>query len=109
MCPKESDKQNTSFQLLPGTTELIANLRATINAATPLTTSSLLARASDYLGSPIGSGNYDFRYLYDALEVALHQLIEERVLTLRSLDPAIALEHLEKLMALLPTQRIRTT
>lgn len=109
MCPKESDKQNTSFQLLPGTTELIANLRATLNAATPLTTSSLLARATHYLGSPIGSGHYDFRYLYDALEVALHQLIEERVLTLRSLDPAIALEHLDKLMALLPTQRIRTT
>ena len=108
MCPKESDKQNTSFQLLPGTTELIANLRTTINAGTLLTTSRLVARATHYLGSPVGSGLYDFRYLYDALEVALHQQIEEQVLRLRSLEPAIALEHLDKLMALLPTQRIRT-
>lgn len=108
MCPKDSDKQNTCFQLLPGTSELIANLRATINAATPLTTNSLIARGTHYLGSSIGSGHYDFRYLYDALEVALHQLLEEQVLRFRSLEAAVALEHLDKLMAILPTQRIRT-
>src|SRR5437016_726066 len=34
---------------------------------------SLLARAKHYLGSSISEGRYDFRYLYDALEVALHQ------------------------------------
>ena len=28
MCPKETDKQNSSFQLLAGTPELIANLKA---------------------------------------------------------------------------------
>ena len=109
MCPKASAKQDKSFQLLPGTPALITNLTATLNSGTPITTSSLLTRATHYLGSPIGSGHYDFRYLYDALEVALHQLIEEQVLGLRSFEPTIALEHLDKLMALLPTQRIRTT
>ncbi len=109
MCPTATAQQNTSFQLLPGTPALITNLRATINSGTQLSTSSLLARANHYLRSSIGSGHYDFRYVYDALEVALHQLIEEQVLNLRFLEPAIALQQLDKLMALLPTQRIRTT
>jgi len=109
MCAKASAKQDKSFQLLPGTSALISNLTATLNSGTSISNSSLLTRATHYLGSPIGSGHYDFRYLYDALEVALHQLIEEQVLRLRSLEPTIALEHLDKLMALLPTQRIRTT
>ena len=109
MCPKASAKQDKSFQLLPGTDALITNLTATLNSGTSISNSSLLTRATHYLGSPIGSGHYDFRYLYDALEVALHQLIEEQVLGLRSLEPTVALEHLDKLMALLPTQRIRTT
>lgn len=104
MCPKDN-----TFQLLPGTQELIADLRAAINSATTLTTNSLLTRATQYLGSSISSGNYDFRYLYDALEVALYQIIEEQALTLRSLEPAAALHQLEKLMSLLPTQRVRTT
>lgn len=108
MCAKESAKQDTPFQLLPGTPELIANLRSTIDSATALSTNSLLAKAAHYLGASIGSGLYDFRYLYDALEVALHQLIEEQVFSLRSLEPAVALEHLDTLMAQLPTQRIRT-
>jgi hypothetical protein len=108
MCPKASAKQDAPFQLLPGTPELIANLKATIGSATAISTNSLMAKAAHYLGASIGSGLYDFRYLYDALEVALHQLIEEQVLSLRSLEPAVALEHLDTLVALLPTQRIRT-
>ena len=109
MCPKKSATPKTSFQLLPGTDELIANLRATLNSATSLSTSSLLTRANHFLGSPISSGHYDFRYLYDALEVALYQLIEDQALTLRSLEPAAALHKLEAFMNLLPTQRVRTT
>jgi len=108
MCPMESVTDDTTFQLLPGTHELIANLRATINSATTLTTSSLLTRATRYLGSPISSGNYDFRYLYDALEVALYQIIEKQAPTLRSLEPNAAIHQLETLMSLLPTQRVRT-
>jgi predicted RNA methylase len=61
------------------------------------------------LGSPLSAGHYDFRYLYDALEVALYQQIEEQALALRLLEPAAALHQLEKLMSLLPTQRVRTT
>jgi hypothetical protein len=109
MCPKVSTLHTTPFELLPGTTELIDNLRASLNSSIQLSTSSLLTRASHFLRSAIGSGKYDFRYLYDALEVALHQLIEERALTLRSLEPVAALDQLQKLIALLPTQRIRTT
>lgn len=109
MCPKECATHDTTFQLVPGTDKLIANLRATINSGTSLTTNSLLTRATHYLGSPLSAGHYDFRYLYDALEVALYQLIEEQVLALRSLEPAAALHQLEKLMSLLPTQRVRTT
>jgi hypothetical protein len=73
MCPKASAKQDKSFQLLPGTSALISNLTATLNSGTSISNSSLLTRATHYLASPIGSGHYDFRYLYDALEVALHQ------------------------------------
>jgi hypothetical protein len=109
MCPTASVLQDTSSQLLSGTPELITDLRRTINSQTPISNSSLLTKATHYLGTSIGSGHYDFRYLYDALEVALHQLIEEQALGFRSLEPAVALEHLDKLMALLPTQRIRTT
>ncbi len=105
----DSCKQRSIPQLLSGTADLIENLRATLNSGTPLSTKSLLAKAKHYLGSSISEGRYDFRYLYDALEVALHQIIEDRAATLQLLEPANALEHLENLIALLPTQRIRTS
>lgn len=105
----ETSNQRSIPQLLSGTAELIENLRASLNSGTSLSTKSLLARAKHYLGSPISEGRYDFRYLYDALEVALHQIIEDRAVTLRVLEPANAIDHLENLIALLPTQRIRTS
>lgn len=105
----DTSNHSSSPQLLSGTADLIDNLRATLNSGTSLSTKSLLARAMHYLGSPISEGRYDFRYLYDALEVALHQIIEDRAPTLRVLEPANAIDHLEDLIALLPTQRIRTT
>src|SRR5437660_9784776 len=96
-------------QLLSGTAALIENIRATLDFGTSLSTKSLLLRATHYLGSSISEGRYDFRYLYDALEVALHQIVEDRAATLRVLEPGDAIDHLENLIALLPTQRIRTT
>jgi len=105
----ETSNQRSIPQLLSGTAELIENLRATLNSGTSLSTKSLLARAKHYLDSPISDGRYDFRYLYDALEVALHQIIEDRAATLRVLEPGNAIDHLENLIALLPTQRIRTS
>jgi len=96
-------------QLLSGTADLIENLRATLNSGISLSTKSLLAKAKHHLGSSISEGRYDFRYLYDALEVALHQIIEDRAATLRVLEPANAIHHLDNLLALLPTQRIRTS
>src|SRR5438876_3146178 len=105
----ETSNQRSIPQLLSGTADLIENLRATLTSGTSLSTKSLLARAKHYLGSPISEGRYDFRYLYDALEVALHQIIEDRAATLRVLEPGDAIDHLENLIALLPTQRIRTS
>ena len=105
----ETSNQCNIPQLLSGTADLIENLRATLNSGTSLSTKSLLERAKHYLGSSISEGRYDFRYLYDALEVALHQIIEDRAATLRVLEPANAIDHLENLIALLPTQRIRTS
>ncbi len=105
----DSCDQSCIPQLLSGTADIIENLRATLNSGTSLSTKSLLARAKHYLGSSISEGRYDFRYLYDGLEVALHQIIEDRAATLRVLEPANAIDHLENLIALLPTQRIRTS
>ena len=105
----ETSNQRSIPQLLSGTADLIENLHATLKTGTSLSTKSLLARAKHYLGSSISEGRYDFRYLYDALEVALHQIIEDRAATLRVLEPANAIDHLENLIALLPTQRIRTS
>jgi hypothetical protein len=107
MRPEPTTNQNVP-PLLSGTAELINNFRATLNSGTALTNKSLLSRAQHYLGSPLSEGKYDFRYLYDNLEVALHQIIEERAPTLRVLEPANIIQHLETLIALLPTQRIRT-
>ena len=107
MRPETNTNQNIP-PLLSGTSELINNFRATLNSGTPLTNKSLLSRAKHYLGSPISEGKYDFRYLYDSLEIALHQIIEERATTLRVLEPANIIQHLDALIALLPTQRIRT-
>jgi protein strawberry notch len=106
--PETSNLQNIP-QLLSGTAALIENIRATLNSETSLSTKSLLLRAKLYLGASISEGRYDFRYLYDALEVALHQIIEDRAATLRVLEPANAIDHLEKLIGLLPNQRIRTS
>src|SRR2546430_969659 len=105
----ETSNHSNILQLLSGTADLIDNLRATLNSGASLSTKSLLARAKHYLGSSISEGRYDFHYLYDALEVALHQIIEERAPTLRVLEPANAIDHLENLIALLPNQRIRTS
>jgi predicted RNA methylase len=104
---EQADPQTVA--LLSGTAELVQNLRATLNAGTSLTTKSLLARAQHYLGSSVSEGRYDFRYLYDSIEVALHLVIEERAATLRVLEPAHIMDHLEKLISLLPTQRVRTS
>ncbi len=98
-----------TLTLLPGTADLIQDLKATITSGTHFSTSTLQGKAKHYLGSLIGSGKYDFRYLYDAVEVALHQIIEEQAHVLRSLAPSDALNHLEDLVSRLPTQRIRTT
>ena len=100
---------HTTFTLLAGTSDLIQDLKATILSGTPFPTSTLRSKAAYYLGSSISSGRYDFRYLYDALEVALHQIIEDQAVFIRSLAPAAALDHLEDLLGRLPTQRVRTT
>lgn len=107
MRPETTTNKNIP-PLLSGTSELINNFRATLNSGTALTNKSLLSRAKHYLGSPISEGKYDFRYLYDSLEIALHQIIEERASTLRVLEPTNIIQHLDALIALLPTQRIRT-
>src|SRR5216684_6026214 len=104
----ETSNQRSITQLLSRTADLIEDLRATLNSGTSLSTKSLLARAKHYLGSPISEGKYDFRYLYDSLEIALHQIIEDRATTLRVLGPPTIIQHLEQLIAMLPTQRIRT-
>src|SRR5438270_8197425 len=96
--PEPSNHSNI-LELLSGTTDLIDNLRATLNSGNSLSTKSLMARAKHYIGCSISEGRYDFRYLYDALEVALHQRIEDRAATLRVLEPANAIGHLENLIA----------
>lgn len=98
----------TESELLPGTPELIRNLRASLDFGQEIKSKVLLARAEHFLNSSLASGRYDFRYLYDAIECALHEVIEQRVLSLSELDPAEALVHLERLLSLLPTQRVRT-
>ena len=107
MRPETTTNKNIP-PLLSGTSELINNFRATLNSGTALTNKSLLSRAKHYLGSPISEGKYDFRYLYDSLEIALHQIIEERASTLRVLEPTNIIQQLDALISLLPTQRIRT-
>src|SRR5688500_3878129 len=99
---------HTTLTLLPGTPELIHDLRSTISSGTPLPPTTLPRKAKHYLGSSILSVTYDYPYLSDALEVALHQIIEEQAHFLRSLAPSDSLDHLEDLISRLPTQRIRT-
>src|SRR2546429_523946 len=99
---------DSEFELLPGTAALIENLRASLDFGHKLQTPTVLTRAEHFLQKPITAGLYDFRYLYDCLEVALHQVIEARVTTLQLLEPSEALTQLEKLLSLLATQTIRT-
>ncbi|MDX6576470.1 MAG: hypothetical protein QOE96_2423 [Blastocatellia bacterium] len=96
------------FQLLPGTTELIENLRASLDFGHTLKTKTLLTRAEHYLKAPVNSGQYDFRYLYDVIETALHLVIEKRAAALRDMDSSEAFEQIERLLSQLPTQRVRT-
>ena len=98
----------SEFELLPGTPALIENLRGALTSGQKLQTPTILKRAEHFLNKPITAGIYDFRYLYDSLEVALHQLIEDRAPELRSLEPSDALTKLEALLSLLPTQTVRT-
>ncbi|HMG73361.1 MAG TPA: hypothetical protein VK582_07665, partial [Pyrinomonadaceae bacterium] len=96
------------FQLLPGTTDLIENLRASLDFGHTLKTKTLLTRAEHYLKQPVNSGQYDFRYLYDVIETALHQVIEKRAAAFRDMDSAEAFQQIERLLSQLPTQRVRT-
>src|SRR5215831_2169097 len=101
------DNQQTNA-LLPGTAALIEELRQNLESQQSLRTKDLITKAEHHLGFSLGAGRYDFRYLFDALEVALHKLIESRCETLRVLEPAHILGYLTGLLELLPTQRIRT-
>ena len=94
--------------VLPGTETLVEKLRQDLQNGKTIRHRDLLDKASLHLGSDLGHGQYDFRYLYDALEVALHQVIESRCETLRVLEPAHTLEYLNGLLTQLPTQRVRT-
>jgi len=96
------------FQLLPGTTDLIENLRASLDFGHILKTKTLLTRAEHYLKEPVNSGQYDFRYLYDVIETALHLVIEKRAAAFREMDSAEAFQQIERLLSQLPTQRVRT-
>ncbi len=96
------------FQLLPGTSDLIENLRASLDFGHTLKTKTLLTRAEHYLKAPVNSGHYDFRYLYDVIETALHQVIEKRAAAFREMDSAEAFQQIERLLSQLPTQRVRT-
>ena len=96
------------FQLLPGTSDLIENLRASLDFGHVLKTKTLLMRAEHYLKAPVNSGHYDFRYLYDVIETALHLVIEERASAFRDMEPSEAFQQIEKLLSQLPTQRVRT-
>ena len=94
--------------LLPGTPELIQDFQAHLTKRQPLSSRQLINAAAKHLGLPIGHGLYDFRYIYDALEVALHQLIETLIPRLIQLTPSDAITELEALVGCLPTPRIRT-
>jgi predicted RNA methylase len=94
--------------LLPGTAALIDELQHDLESQRSLRTRDLIAKAEHHLGFPLGDGRYDFRYLFDALETALHRLIESRCKTLQVLEPAHIIDYLEQLLRQLPTQRVRT-
>ena len=94
--------------LLPGTPELIQYFQDQLTQRRPLSSKQIISAAANYLGVPLGHGSYDFRYIYDALEVALHQLIETLIPRLQCLAPSDAIAELDGLVACLPTPRIRT-
>ena len=100
--------QTISSSLLSGTPELIKFFQSHLAKRRALSSKGLIDATADYLGIPIGHGSYDFRYIYDALEVALHQLIETQIPALQRLTPPDAVTELESLVACLPTPRIRT-
>lgn len=102
------DNQKTPTVLLPGTTTLIDELQENLEAGQTLRNKNLIDKAQRHLGISLGDGRYDFRYLYDSLEVALHRLIESRCETLRVLEPAHVIEYLHGLLTQIPTQRVRT-
>jgi hypothetical protein len=109
VCPMAmTTAPNQDFELLPGTTALIENLRTNLDWRQAIPNRVLLARAEQFLGVPIASGQYDFRYLYDVIETALHQVLEQRADKIRALAPAEALAEIEAFLSLLPTQRVRT-
>jgi len=107
MNPPQNNHTPTAA-LLPGTTTLINELQQDLEAGKALRTRNLIDKAQRHLGISLGEGRYDFRYLYDSLEVALHRLIESRCETLRVLEPAHVIEYLNGLLTQLPTQRVRT-
>ncbi len=98
----------SNSKLVPGTEALISYLQEQIESGNILRHQDLVNAAKDCLGADMGSGLYDPRYLYDAIETALHRHIESRVATLRVLEPAHIIDYLEGLLRQLPTQRIRT-
>ena len=97
-----------SSSLLPGTSELIKFFQSQLTKRRPLSSKEIIDAASNYLNIPLGHGSYDFRYIYDALEIALHQLIETLIPELQRATPSNAITQLESLIACLPTPRIRT-
>jgi hypothetical protein len=99
-------KPNTG--LIAGTDRLVTYLQQQIEAGQTLRHQDLINAGKEYLGADLGAGLYDPRYLYDAIETALHRHIESRVPTLRVLEPAHIIDYLEQLLRQLPTQRIRT-
>src|SRR5260370_2807942 len=95
-------------QVLPGTTDLMENLRASLDFGHTLKTKTLLTRAEHYLKEPVNSGQYDFRYLYDVIETALHLVIEKRAATFRDMYSSAAFQHFERLLSRRPPHRVPT-
>jgi hypothetical protein len=104
------DVPSVSPELIPGTPALIAAVEAKLKAGEALNALSLAKLAQDAFGASMASGKFDTRDVYDAVEVAVNNIIRERGLTIPdSADAAVnVLNELRELTALLPIQRSRT-
>ena len=101
---------NSASGLLPGTLELIADLKAGIANGDVFDNPALTKFADRAFNGSRAQGTYSSREAYDALEISVNGYLRERhAPTLMRMDPRTALSSvLRPLVKRLPTQSDRT-